>query len=80
MYGDGKLAAHPDDAGTFAKEVMSREDVGKDRFQAGLSVLMNHETVLKDKIGAIGYCFGGATVLNMARMGLDLKGVVSIAI
>lgn len=78
MYGDGKLADHPDTAGEFSKEVSSRMDtVGKRRFEAALDVLKNFEFTDPDKIAAIGYCFGGGVVLHMARFGEDLKGVVS---
>ncbi len=78
MYGGGKVADHPDTAGQFAKAVRERfETTGKDRFLAAREVLKNHPTVDPDKIGAIGYCFGGAAVLQMARLGVDLKGVVS---
>ncbi len=77
MYGEGKQAAHPDDAGKFAGEVMKNLEVGKTRFLAAMELLKKHETVDAENIGAIGYCFGGATVLAMARMGVDVKGVVS---
>lgn len=77
MYGDGKVAQHPDDAGKFAGEVMSNMDQAKARFLTGLELLRKHPMTNSDQIAAIGYCFGGGTVLNMARMGVDLKGVVS---
>jgi dienelactone hydrolase len=77
MYGDGKTANHPDDAGAFANAVMSNMDVGQQRFEAALAVLKNHPTTDPEQVAAIGYCFGGAVVLHMARRGLDLDGVVS---
>lgn len=77
MYGDGKTAAHPDEAGAFATEVFKNLPGAKARFLAAMEVLKNHETVDAAKIGSIGYCFGGGIVLAMARMGVDLKGVVS---
>ncbi len=77
MYGDGKQAAHPDDAGKFAGEVMKNMDVAKERFLAAEELLKNDAHTDATNIGAIGYCFGGGVVLNMARMGLDLKGVAS---
>ena len=77
MYGDGKQAAHPDDAGKFAGEVMKNIDVAKARFLAAEELLKKDSHTDASNIGAIGYCFGGGVVLNMARMGLDLKGVVS---
>ena len=77
MYGEGKLASHPDDAGKFSSELMKNFPVAKDRFLAALDFLKNQPTVDPDRIGAIGFCFGGGVVLNMARQGVDLKGVAS---
>lgn len=77
MYGDGKTADHPDQAGEFAAQAMSNFDQAKDVFLAGLEQLKGQETVDSQRLAAIGYCFGGGTVLNMARAGVDLKGVVS---
>jgi len=77
MYGDGKTASHPDDASAFAGELFKNLPVARARFLAAMELLKQHETVDAQNIGAIGYCFGGGIVLAMARMGVDLKGVVS---
>jgi dienelactone hydrolase len=77
MYGDGKQANHPNDAQKFVGEVMQNLDAAKARFMAALDLLKKHQTVDGSRIAAIGYCFGGAVVLHMARFGVDLKGVVS---
>ena len=77
MYGDGKQAHHPDEAGKFAGEVRQNMDAAKARFVAAEDVLKKHATVDATRIAAIGYCFGGAVVLHMARAGVDLKGVAS---
>lgn len=77
MYGDGKQATHPDDAKKFSSEVMKNFDTGKARFLAGMEFLKKQPTVDPGRMAAIGYCFGGGIVLNMARQGVDLKGVVS---
>jgi len=78
MYGDGKQAMHPDEAGKFASEVMKHfADEGKARFLAAEEFLKKQPTVDPDAIAAIGYCFGGGVVLNMARQGADLKAVAS---
>lgn len=77
MYGDGKQAHHPDDAGKFATEVSKNMPMAKARFEAGMNLLRKEATVDPDEMAAIGYCFGGGVVLNMARMGEDLKGVAS---
>jgi dienelactone hydrolase len=77
MYGDGKTASHPDDAGKFAGEVRKNMDVAEARFNAAMEILASNETVNPDQISAIGYCFGGGVVLAMARRGADLDLVAS---
>ena len=77
MYGDGKTASHPDDAGKFAGEVRKNMDVAEARFNAAMETLASNETVNPDQISAIGYCFGGGVVLAMARRGADLDLVAS---
>ncbi|HYA14627.1 MAG TPA: dienelactone hydrolase family protein [Syntrophales bacterium] len=77
MYGEGKTATHPDDAKSFSSGIMKNFDVAKERVMAGLNLLKSQSTVDPSRIAAIGYCFGGGIVLNMARQGVDLKGVVS---
>jgi dienelactone hydrolase len=77
MYGQGKQADHPEDAQKFMSEVMGNVDLMQRRFTAAEEVLRNHPTTDPDQIAAIGYCFGGAVVLNMARQGADLEGVAS---
>jgi dienelactone hydrolase len=77
MYGDGKQAMHPDEAGKFSSEVMKNFDTAKARFTAAMDLLKKQHMVDPGEIAAIGYCFGGGVVLNMARQGVDLKGVAS---
>lgn len=77
MYGDGKVADHPQDAGAFAGEVFSNIDGAKARFESALNTLKQNENVDAEKIGAIGYCFGGSVVLTMANAGYDLDAVAA---
>ena len=77
MYGDGKVANHPQDAKAFMMAVKSNMAVAKKRFEAAMAVLKGHANTDAGRIAAIGYCFGGGIVLEMARRGVDLKGVVS---
>ena len=78
MYGDGKQASHPEDAGKFADEATRDMSVAEARFMAAVETLKANPTVDPNRIGAIGYCFGGGVVVEMARRGVDnLKGVVS---
>ena len=77
MYGNGQTANHPDDAGKFSKAVASNMPLAKARFEAAIDSLKKQPNVAADKLAAMGYCFGGGIVLNMARLGVDLKGVSS---
>lgn len=77
MYGDGKLAEHPSEAGEFAGQVNENMDTAKERFEAALDFLREQPVTDAGHLAAIGYCFGGGIVLNMARMGVDIDGVVS---
>ena len=77
MYGDGRTAAHPEDAGKFAGELMKNAEVAKARFMAAYDFLRAQPQTDTGRIAAIGYCMGGGVVLNMARAGVELKGVAS---
>ena len=77
MYGEGKQAAHPEDAGKFSGAVMKNLDSAEKRFMAGLTLLQQQPQTNKQQVAAIGYCFGGGVVLAMARRGVDLDGVAS---
>ena len=77
MYGDGMVADNPEDASTLASGVTTDIDLEKSRFEAAMQFLRNYPTVDAGEIAAFGYCFGGGVVLNMARIGEDLKGVAS---
>jgi dienelactone hydrolase len=77
MYGNGQQADHPKDAGAFASRIRKNLPLMKQRFEAALRLLKDHDTVLNNHIAAIGYCFGGGVVLEMARQGERLDGVVS---
>jgi dienelactone hydrolase/peroxiredoxin len=77
MYGKGKVTDNPRQAGQWAGAFRSDPALAKRRFEAGLKVLQEHERVDTSRIAAIGYCFGGGMCLEMARMGVDLVGVVS---
>ncbi len=77
MYGDGKTADHPDKAGEFMNAAFKIWEGSQAKFNAAKKLLKGHETVDPNKIGAIGFCFGGAVSLRMARGGADLKGVVA---
>lgn len=77
MFGNGKQAGNPTEAGKYANEVFSDLSEAKAKFQAAYNLLNNQPQTKTGDIGAIGYCFGGSVVLYMARTGMDLKAVVS---
>lgn len=77
MYGDGKTADNPKDAGALAGSINKNPPVARARFAAAEKFLNRQPLVKKNEIAALGYCFGGGIVLNMARNGEPLKGVVS---
>ncbi|MBK8510279.1 MAG: dienelactone hydrolase family protein [Candidatus Competibacter sp.] len=77
IYGDGKLAANRDEAGKLAGAYKKDRPLLRARAAAGLAALKAQANVAADKIAAIGYCFGGTTVLELARSGADVAGVVS---
>lgn len=75
MYGDAKTADNPKDAGALAGSVMKDPKVMEARFNAARDELAKQASVDPARIGASGYCFGGAVVINMARAGADLAAV-----
>ena len=77
MYGNGKTADNPDSAGKYATPFYKDPQMTKARFDAALEKLKTYSQTDGNKIAAIGYCFGGAQVLNLARLGEALRGVVS---
>ena len=75
MYGDAKTADNPKDAGALSGGVMKDPKAMESRFNAAQQELAKQATVDPQHIGAVGYCFGGAVVLNMARTGDNLAAV-----
>ncbi len=77
MYGNGKRGDDPASAEKLAMPFYMEPGKAKPLFDAALARLKSYSQADGAKVAAIGYCFGGAQVLNMAKMGEDLKGVVS---
>lgn len=77
MYGHGKVAAHPDNAQEFMQAAFAEPDKLNARFNAAKKLLMQQSGLPAEQIYAMGYCFGGAVVLNQARSGNVLGGVIS---
>lgn len=77
IYGDGKTAANRDEAGQWAGSYKKDRPLLRARTSAGLAALKAQPGVAAGKVAAIGYCFGGTAVLELARSGADVAGVVS---
>jgi dienelactone hydrolase len=77
MYGHGKIAKTPDEAGKLMTQVLSDPATLKKRFEAGRSRLAQETSTDATRTAAIGFCFGGTVVLEMARAGADLRAVAA---
>lgn len=77
MYGDGRVASTPAEAGGLAGRFRGNVELTRARAAAGLEVLKEHEAVDDDRLAAIGFCFGGTVCLQLAYSGADVDAVVS---
>lgn len=77
VYGDGKQGNNPEEAGALAAPFYQNPALTKVRMDAAIAAIKRNPHVDTSQLGAIGYCFGGYTVLNAAKLGADLTGVVS---
>ena len=80
MYGKGKVTDDPEQAKKWAGPLYSDREMFRARAAAARSALLREGggRLAPERIAAIGYCFGGAAVLELAYSGADLAGVVSI--
>lgn len=77
MYGEGKNTQHPKEAQAFMSAVTNNMPLATQRFKAAEKIVTQHPLYKENQLAAIGYCFGGAMVLHMARQGSSLAGVAS---
>ena len=77
MYGNGQMGNDPGAASKLAMPFYQNPQMAKTNFEAALNKLKTFSQVDQGKIAGIGYCFGGGVLLNLARMGEELNGVVS---
>jgi dienelactone hydrolase len=77
MYGNGKTAANPQEAQTLAMPFYQNPQLTKQRLDGALARLKQYSQTDTANMAAIGYCYGGYVVLNAAKLGADLNGVVS---
>ncbi len=76
MYGNGTIVDNPEAAGKLAGPFYQNPQMAKARFDAAVAKIKTYPMADTTKIAAIGYCFGGGIVLNVARLGENLKGAV----
>ncbi len=77
MYGDGKTGSDPKEAQELATPFYKDPTLAKTRLDAAMKELKTYPQTDSTEMAAIGYCYGGFIVLNAAKLGADLKGVVS---
>jgi dienelactone hydrolase len=77
MYGDGKLGNDPQTAQSLATPFYKDPTLTKVHIDAAINKIKSFPQTDTANIAAIGYCFGGFVVLNAAKLGADLKGVVT---
>lgn len=77
MYGQGILGSNPEENAALMQPFIDDRQLLQQRINAALYAVTLLPWVDDTKIAAIGFCFGGLCVLDLARMGADIKGVVS---
>jgi dienelactone hydrolase len=77
IYGKGVRPTTPQEAGVESGKYKSDRPLLRSRVLAGLEVLKAQPNVNSSRLAAIGYCFGGTAVLELARSGADVKAIVS---
>jgi dienelactone hydrolase len=77
IYGKGVRPQNTQEAGAQAGKYKTDRQLLRARVSAGLDALRQQPLVDPKRVAAIGYCFGGTTVLELARSGADIAGVVS---
>ncbi len=77
IYGKGVRPANTAEAGKLAGSYKKDRGLYRKRLALGLEQLRAQAMVDSKQIAAIGYCFGGTGVLELARSGADIKGAVS---
>lgn len=77
LYGKGVRGSNPEENSALMQPFLEDRAMLQERLLLALATLRNEEEVDDSKIAAIGFCFGGLCVLDIARTGEDLAGVVS---
>lgn len=78
LYGKGVLGSGPEENQKLMGPLLEDRPMLQARLNAALETVKSLPQVDPNKVAAMGYCFGGLCVLDMARAGLDVKGVISL--
>lgn len=77
VYGDGQTASNAEEATQLMIPLFENRAVLQKRIKGAYEVVRKHPAVDPANIGGIGFCFGGLTIIELLRSGVDIKGAVS---
>ena len=77
LYGKGVLGTNPEENSRLMTPFLEDRSLLQSRISQALATMQAQEEVDANRCAAIGFCFGGLCVLDLARIGTDIKGVVS---
>ena len=77
MYGEGKLGKNNEEKSALIQPMIDDRQLLIKRITAAYQQLQKQPEVIVNKIAAMGFCFGGLCVIDLARSGADVLGVVS---
>jgi len=77
LYGNGQTATSDNEAANLMKPLFIDRATLQERMIAAFELIANHPLTDPKQIGAIGFCFGGLSVIELLRTGVNLLGAVS---
>jgi len=77
LYGNGQVVESKEEAAELMQPLFINRQLLRNRIVAAFDAFKEQELLDKKNIGAIGFCFGGLTVIELLKSGVDVKGVVS---
>jgi len=77
LYGEGKTVETDEEAANLMLPLFCNRTLLRERICAAYDTIIKHRLVDKKRVGAIGFCFGGLTAIELLRSGVPVKGVVS---
>lgn len=78
LYGEGQVVTSDEDALSLMLPLFMNRKLLRERVLSAYNFVTKHPLADADNVGAVGFCFGGATVLELLRSGVYLKGIVSV--